>query len=218
MVVAEEEENNDDKGEKENNKAATTPPPPPEIIDPLPTLRHRDYMVSTDTVQCRFFNTPNGCVYGPKCTSAHVYYPTPTCTTALLQNETDVREYDVIPAKEALQIAYHVNFQIEITNKSDSSSPNINQDYAHFCNITMLDSINKTKQWHTAAWLCPKENVIYYAYGGRYGQVSLQGIYWYPSEKDAKLAVSAVVLQSFEERGLIVGEWKKKVKKKAKKA
>jgi len=55
MVVAEEEENNDDKGEKENNKAATTPPPPPEIIDPLPTLRHRDYMVSTDTVQCRFF-------------------------------------------------------------------------------------------------------------------------------------------------------------------
>lgn len=175
--------------------------------DPLPVLRHRDWMVPLNTRHCRDFNLGKGCQYGAQCKFAHVHYPdichNPSVPSAVPtssavnapavvpdndQNNSGGGQDDgSVPHPDALPYAYMTNFRVELKP----------HDY---CGTSMLDA--NGVRWCTSALTCPSEKTVYYASGGRRGRVNSQGIYWYPSEEDAKAAVAAVVLESFKTRGL----------------
>jgi hypothetical protein len=51
--------------------------------------------------------------------------------------------------------------------------------------------------WYTWALLCPIGKTIYYAEGEKGWKLSEQNIFWYTSMKDARAAVSTVVLMVY---------------------
>jgi hypothetical protein len=49
------------------------------------------------------------------------------------------------------------------------------------------------REWWTAAWVDPQTNISYYAEEGLHGRKSDQGVWWYPTESDARDALQRVV-------------------------
>lgn len=61
--------------------------------------------------------------------------------------------------------------------------------------------IKKGDVWYTGALLCPIEKTIYYAEGGKGWKLSEQNIFWYTSMKEARAAVSTVLLMAYSAHG-----------------
>jgi len=149
----------------------------------LPVLKHKDWMVPASKKHCKDFASPRGCrVTSNHCKYIHVY------PTRRKKEDGLPSSDDSMPHDDALAFAYRTNFP----NNALLSA----RDFCHLC-ITC-----EGKQWHTSALTCPREQVIYYAAGGKNAVQSSQRIYWYPTQEDAKLAVAAVVLRAFSIRGM----------------
>eukprot|EP00978_Attheya_sp_CCMP212_P033850 scaffold138780_cov50-Attheya_sp.AAC.1 len=149
----------------------------------LPVLKHKDWMVPASKKHCKDFASPRGCrVASNHCKYIHVYL------TRRKKDDGFPSSDDSMPHDDALAFAYRTNFP---------NTPLLSaRDFCHLC-ITC-----EGKQWHTSALTCPREQVIYYAAGGKNTVRSSQNIYWYPTQEDAKLAVAAVVLRAFSIRGM----------------
>jgi hypothetical protein len=147
-----------------------------EFNDFLPVLPNAHWMLDEIGAKhnCRFFNSNEGCPKGLHCLFAHNYVPKSTVPS-------------IVPdSSYALWDAYNNIFGISLKNSS-------------FYEKSAVDQRGKT--WYTGALLCPVENTIYYAEGGKGWEVSEQNVFWYSSIKEARAAVSTVVLIAFSGRG-----------------
>jgi hypothetical protein len=136
----------------------------------LPALPASDWMLSRVLKTERCLHFKNGhCDLGSLCPSAHVYCSAPSTS------------YNP-PKNDELYYAYLNRFDIKLK-------------MADFYMLTETGSDGNT--YHTGALVCPISRVIYYAQGGE-GHMNENGIYWYRSKRDAKVAVSSVVLRAIE--------------------
>lgn len=178
-----------------NNSPSAPPSSSPVVIvkknilpSNLPDLKPWNWAEVNYEHRCDQFNQPEGCPRGLGCRCAHVHFPK-TITT------------DRFPTKEALPLAYHQHFQVNIQDKLQN-----NRSSGLFYVKTLIDSRNQI--WYTATFTCPCEKTIFYAAGGMNGRPNTQGFVFYPSVEEAKLAVTGIVLNSFLARGMN-GTWGK---------
>jgi hypothetical protein len=154
----------------------------------LPDIMPLNFMESNYEKRCTQFNTPAGCQFACRCQYAHVYYP----------SELDSSNF---PSKEALTLAYRLNFQMELEDSFfQGSSRRLTNSPSPIRVMTAID--NQGGLWYTAALKCPREGTIYYAAGGNTGQINKQNVVMYPGVEDAKLAVAGIVLNAFRKRGM----------------
>lgn len=144
----------------------------------LPKLNNPDWMVGErDTSKpgwkvkrCLFFNSHQGCKYKKMCNNAHV-----ATTSTWVEPKTN---RDVTDAY-AKMFAGASLYESSRFNRHEHSGG---------------------RTWHTSAIRCPLENVIYYAAGGSHATKSAQGVFWYPTEEDAKKAADGVLLGCLQQR------------------
>ena len=151
------------------------------LDDVVPMLPNALWMVEAVGARynCRDFNLNNICPNGAECEFAHIYTP-------------KVKVPSTVPdSAYALWNCYKDNFNVSLKNSS-------------FYEKSAVDQEGKT--WYTGFLLCPVENTIYCAEGGKGWRISEQNIFWYKSVKEARAAVSAVVLIALSARG-IRSEW-----------
>ena len=155
------------------------------VVPILPDIKPLYFMESNYGNRCTQFYSQEGCPFGSKCAYAHVHFPKSINNLSF-------------PSKLALLAAYKTNFQVELMDKMFGH--NVHQRESPFYVISAFDNLGA--QWFTSAFQCPVEKTIFYAAGGHSGRLNNQNMFLYPSVEEAKLAVSGVVLNSFQERQL----------------
>ncbi|GFH50955.1 predicted protein [Chaetoceros tenuissimus] len=159
------------------------------VIPILPDIKPLYFMESNYGKRCTQFYSQEGCPFGPNCAYAHVHFPKSINNLSF-------------PSKLALLAAYKKNFQVELMDRMFGH--NVHQSESPFYVISAFDNLGA--QWFTSAFQCPVEKTIFYAAGGQSGRLNNQNMFLYPTVEEAKLAVSGVVLNSFQERHLS-GDW-----------
>lgn len=147
-----------------------------EYNDFLPVIPNAYWMLDLLGAKnnCRFFSTVEGCPKGLHCIFAHNYVPKSKVPSTVPESSSALWDF------------YKANFGISLKSSSfyEKSAVDKNGDV-----------------WYTGALLCPVEKTIYYAEGGKGWKMSEQNIFWYASMKEARAAVSTVVLMAFSARG-----------------
>ena len=159
------------------------------VVPILPDIKPLYFMESNYGKRCTQFYSQEGCPFGSKCAYAHVHFPKSINNLSF-------------PSKLALLAAYKKNFQVELMDRMFGH--NVHQSESPFYVISAFDNLGA--QWFTSAFQCPVEKTIFYAAGGHSGRLNNQNMFLYPTVEEAKLAVSGVVLNSFQERQLS-GDW-----------
>jgi len=132
----------------------------------LPELEKRDWMLKPPKYHpCKFFQRLNFCKNGPDCRYAHVYRPPHP-----LPNE--------VPTESLLHLLYSER-NISLTTRDL---------------VVMSAPGNDEKLWFTAALRCPIDQTIYNATGGVNGHLSIQGVYFYPTAREAIAAVAGIAV------------------------
>lgn len=147
----------------------------------LPDMEKKDWMLKPPKYhQCKFFQRLNFCKNGPDCRYAHVYRPPHP-----LPNE--------VPTETLLHMLYSER-NISLTTRD----------------LVIVSAPGKDgKLWFTAALRCPIDQTIYYATGGVNGHLSNQGVYFYPSPREAIAAVAGIAVlamkneEELQEYGLL---------------
>jgi len=147
----------------------------------LPDMEKKDWMLKPPKYhQCKFFQRLNFCKNGPECRYAHVYRP-----PYPLPKE--------VPTETLLHMLYaERNISLTTRDLVVVSAPGADG-----------------KVWCTAALRCPIDQTIYYATGGVNGHLSNQGVYFYPSPREAIAAVAGIAVlamkneEELQEYGLL---------------
>jgi len=148
-----------------------------EYSDFLPIIPNANWMLDSLGAKhnCRYFSSVEGCCpKGLHCIFAHHYVPKSKVPSAVPESSSALWDF------------YNANFGISL--KSSSFYEKCAED-------------KKGDVWYTGALLCPIEKTIYYAEGGKGWKLSEQNIFWYTSMKEARAAVSTVVLMAYSARG-----------------
>ncbi len=157
-----------------------------------PTLKSKDkwvhHHIKGSNQHCPDFDASGSCPLSIKCNQFHIYVPRRCRRTTL------------IFAKEDVDRAYQIHRNISLS-KSD------------FGEKIKTDALNKPN--YSCSLTCPIDGTVYYSQPFP-GDVSVkasqsyQGIWWYRSMKDARDALSTIVIFDLQDREVLPNDFKPK--------
>ena len=174
----------------------------PKSYDPMtkpPTLKEKDKWVLHHKKEsnefCPDFSATNLCPLGSKCNHLHIFTPRkPRLKVEVVDGKMVTMQY----SKEDVDRAYEKYRNISLS-KSDYSEKIKNNE---------LNTPN-----YCCSIVCPLDGTIFYAQpfpGDTYVKANqnFQGIWWYTTMKDAKDAVSTIIITDLQERGIVPKDFK----------
>ena len=170
-----------------------------DLVKP-PSLKSKDKWVQhhakKSNQHCPDFDESNCCPLGSKCNYFHVFDPAKK--ESKQESESDVKIATLIFAKEDLDFAYETFRNISLTKT----------DYAEKIKTDELNSPN-----YSCSITCPIDQTIYYAqplpgYARVKANRSHQGIWWYKNMKNARDAISTLIIYHLQERGIVPKDFK----------
>ena len=177
------------------------PPPPPLPPGPIPTLSHGFIKVQQNIYSSKERNSESTKKGNPKMDPRLL--PRLTKIEWMEGNAKRCHQFNLSRGcRDGVACKFmHVQDPIGIILDESNFEPS---ELTHFVKdlyiSVKIEKAPNGKQWYTAAYRRPRDNIIYYAERGKNAQISSQGIYWYASEKDAKLAVKKVVFVAEQKR------------------